>query len=154
MNVRALPVVPHSAEGIAPDEALKQVWCELAGHAEKASDSPVDTLNRLVDKHFRSRFENEPREIPTFHEQNVGARFDWWSTEALNSLWLGHQRATPGGLKIPPMTFVNLPVIVLQIDALACLIDGNNRINKRLADGLPEPHPVYLLHKARDAASK
>ncbi len=50
----------------------------------------------------------------------------------------------PGG-QAAPTAIINLPVIVLRLDALDCLMDGTTRINKRIADGVPEPHPVYRL---------
>ena len=132
-----------SAEMLNPDDALRQVWFQLAAHTHRGH-STVDTLNRLLVKHFMNRFADEERAGPALCEDDLGARLEWWSTQALGALWRGHQRTMPGGTTPDPI-FLNLPVIVLRLDALDCLIDGNNRVNKRIADGVAEPHPVYLL---------
>ncbi len=137
-------VTADSAEAPSPGEALRQVWYQLTAHS-LPGHSPVDTLNRLLTKHFNARFPNiDLITPPTLHSQDLRAPLEWWSTPKLTSLWLAHQRDMPGGPGAPE-GFINLPVIVLRLDALDCLIDGNTRINKRIADSVPEPHPVYFL---------
>ena len=98
----------------------------------------------MLSKHFKNRLVDEQRAAPALRETVLSARLEWWSTRAPNSLWRGHQRTMPGGTVAGPM-ITNLPVIVLRLDALDCLIVGNNRVNKRIADGVTEPHPVYLF---------
>ena len=130
-------------DALSSDDALRQAQLQLVGHAHEGH-SPVDTLNRLLTKHFNTRFSEEPRSAPVLTEEHIMARLEWWSTEGLDALWRGHQRATPGG-PLQGSMILELPVVVLRLGELDCLIDGNNRVNRRIVEGAAEPHPVYLL---------
>jgi hypothetical protein len=135
LDAGAVVIAPHSTEEIAGHEVLEQVWFELAGHADPPSHLPIDTLNRLVGKHFTSRFADEPREIPTFCEYDIRARLEWWSTDEVTALWLGHERATPGRDR-ERSVYIHLPVLILPVGSNDCLIDGANRINRYFPDRL------------------
>ena len=147
-SLKSTSVPTDSVEMISTDDAFNQVWLQLAFHTHPGH-SPLDTLNRLLTKHFEKRFEGEQREPPTLHEEHLKVRFEWWPTQAIDSLWRGHQRTRSRiAFRIPMI--INLPVIVLNLGVLDCVIDGNTRINKRIADSVPEPHRIYLLeYRAR-----
>jgi len=131
-----------------PDEELgRQIWIQLTGH-NKRQDNAVDTLNRIIIKHFKTRFQDEARVPPILTQDNLRFELEWWSTEELSSLWRGHQRKVPGAIETNPSgspSLIRLPIVVLRLHNLDCLMDGTTRINKRLADKVAEPHPVYAI---------
>ncbi len=145
VSTRRRSIMIDSAEMLSADDALRQVWFQLVKHTH-LGHSPIDTLTRLLVKHFGKRFADEERAAPTLCGEELGARLELWSTQALGPLWRYHQRTMPGG-PAPTVIMLNIPVVVLRLNALDCLIDGNNRINKRMADDVKEPHPVYLLER-------
>ena len=130
------------ANSLSPDDALRQVWCQLAGHTW-SGHSTVNTLNRLIAEDFEKRCIQTP---PTFTKEAVEAMLVWWPTYEVSSLAPGHERETSKALDNKP-ALIDLPVVVLRLDALDCVIDGSTRINRRLKDSVPEPHPVYLISR-------
>ena len=135
-------LIPNDCpEEVSSDEAIRQVWFQLAGHDDNGY-SPVDTLNRLLRKHLCSR--GEKRAAPTLSEDDVKASLVWWTTQKLDSLWRGHECVEWRNPQMNPR-FIDLPVLVLRLKTIDCVIDGTTRINRRISDGGAGPHPVYLL---------
>lgn len=135
-------VTANSKNRLSADNALLQVWYALAGHTDPRH-TPLETLNRLVRKHFKVRFTEEIIKPAKFRKDGISALLEWWSTRRLDSLWRMHDRISPGE---GDPTVIDQPVVVVRIGSHDCLIDGNTRINLRMTNDVPEPHPVYLLH--------
>lgn len=137
----------RDAHNLSEADIIDQLFYQLAGHCNPGH-SPIDTLNRLVQKHFQGRF-NKPYSGPTLIEEALKAEFQWWSTADLTQLWRGHNRINPG-----PYTedddprksqLLTVPVALLRLGDVLCVADGNNRINRWLEDEIVEPRPCYLV---------
>ena len=126
------PITISPPQKIGPTDAFRQTWIQLVGHT-KPGHSTVDTLNRLLVKHFHNRFSGEQRLPPVLQERDITVRFEWLPTQEAAALWRGHRRDTPGGPNMDPM-IVHLPVVIARIGPLDYLIDGNTRINQRIIE--------------------
>ena len=131
---------------------LGQGWRQIFGHALHGHTGG-DTLNRLLKKHFENRFGVDCTPPPTLTSANIGSSLEQWTTDDIAALVIGHDRERPGAT-IASQFAIYLPIVVLRLGDDHWLIDGNNRVNKRRRDAIPEPHPVYLWEVASSDSSK
>ncbi len=117
---------------------LDKTWAMLAHHA-KGTDTPQDTLLRLFAKHLNNRFGWVLSKA--LADGTLETRLEDWTTPQLAVLWRAHGRTAVAGPS-------DAPIIVLRIDDLDFLIDGNTRVNKRAADGAAGTYPVIVLEAA------
>ena len=145
----------RDAHNLSEADIIDQLFYQLAGHCDPGH-SPIDTLNRLVKKHFRDRL-NTTYPGPILIEANLKASFQWWSTADLKQLRRGHDRINAG-----PWTkdddprkalLLTVPVALLQLSDVLCVADGNNRINKWLEDNIAELHPCYFIEAIQPTAN-
>jgi hypothetical protein len=137
----------QQTSGSVHDSAINQVWYQLVGHGQ-IQHTPVETLNRLLEKAFARHYQDAPRAVPKIKEDQITSRLELWTTQQILSLRRFHDRDQPGS-SLPADEIRELlprmPVIVLRVDGNDYMIDGTTRTNRRLAEGYSEPHPVYLL---------
>jgi len=132
----------------ADAEAWALVEGELSHHA-KAGDGWIETLNRLWRKNrFVTSLDGVLKlafEPPVLTREMLSATRERWPLERLAPLVHAdaHGRARP---KVD-----ELPVLVLEWRGRHFLIDGLNRINRRVRTRDPGPHEVIVIH-ARTAA--
>lgn len=137
-------VVFHK-EGTAPGDADAWAIVEAElGHHAKPGHGWVETLNRLWRKNrFVTsldgvlKLESEP---PLLTREMLSVRRERWPLERLAALLHpdAHGRAQPKK--------DDLPVIVLDWQGRHFLIDGLNRVNRRVRKGEPGPHEVIVIH--------
>ena len=110
-------------------------------------------LNRLLKKHSTRRFGEGSLPPPALEPENIGSNLEEWNTADIAALWRGHDRERPGAV-IAAQFAIYLPIVVLRLGDDHWLMDGNNRVNKRLREANLEPHPVYLWEVASTDKSK
>jgi hypothetical protein len=128
----------------ADEQALwDEVTGQLAFHARPGHDW-LDTLNRLWRK---NRFvlsldgvlklDTPPSELT---REMLSVRGERWPLERLAPLVHpdAHDRARPKR--------DDRPVLLLEWRGRHFLIDGINRINRRMREGQPGPHAVIVIH--------
>jgi hypothetical protein len=125
-------------------DAWAIVEAELGHHAKPGHD-PIDTLNRLWRKNrFVTSLDGMLKlaaEPPVLTRAMLAARRERWPLERLASLVHedAHGRARPKRDE--------LPVIVLEWGGRPYLIDGLNRVNRRVRSRDAGPHEVILIHE-------
>jgi predicted N-acetyltransferase YhbS len=131
--------------GSGGDEAWALVEAELRHHA-KPGDDWIATLNRLWRKNrFVTsldgvlKLEAEP---PVLTREALSVTHERWPLERLAPLL--HPDAH--GRRKPKKD--DLPILVLEWKGRHFLIDGLNRVNRRMRDRDPGPHAVIVIHAA------
>jgi hypothetical protein len=128
----------------ADSEAWQLVESELGYHRRKPTHDWVDTLNRLWRKNcFVMSLDgvlklDEPP--PVLTREMLSVTRERWPLERLAPLLHpdAHGRAKPKR--------DDLPVLVLEWRGSHFLIDGINRVNRRVRDRSPGPHDVIVIH--------
>lgn len=131
---------------------LGQGWRQIFGHAQ-SGHTGGDTLNRLLKKHSARRFGENSPSPPTLEPESIGSKLEEWDTADIAALWRGHERERPGAI-IAAQFAIYLPIVVLRLGDDHWLMDGNNRVNKRMQQAVPGPHPVYLWEAASSDSSE
>ncbi len=125
------------------EESWAIVRSELGFHQRPAHDW-IDTLNRLWRKNrFVMSMDGMlklPEKPPVLTREMLSVSHEHWPLERLAALVHpdAHDRARPK--RDEP------PIIVLEWSGQHYLIDGINRINRRVRDRLPGPHDVIVIH--------
>ena len=123
------------------------VTCQLDFHRRKPGHSWVDTLNRLWRKNrFVMSMDGMlklPESPPVLTRDMLSVSREQWPLEKLAPLLHpdAHNRARPKK--------DDLPILVLEWSGRHYLIDGINRINRRVREGSPGPHEVIVIHGRR-----
>ena len=125
-------------------ETWAQVTSQLDFHQRRPTDTWIDTLNRLWRKNrFVMTMDGmlrlpEPPPVLTPGMLSVSAAK--WPLEKLAPLVHpdAHDRARPKR--------DDLPILILEWAGAYFLIDGINRINRRMRDREPGPHDVIVIH--------
>ena len=129
--------------GESDEEAWQLVESEL-GHHQRPGHDWVDTLNRLWRKNrFVMSMDGVlklDREPPVLTREMLSVSREHWPLERLAPLVHAdaHDRRRPKR--------DDLPVLVLEWQGRHYLIDGLNRVNRRVRERLPGPHEVIVIH--------
>jgi hypothetical protein len=122
-------------------------WDEMTGQLDfhnKPGDAWIDTLNRLWRK---NRFVTSLDGVlklaespPVLTREMLSVSRERWPLERLAALAHpdAHGRARPKRDE--------RPILLLEWKGRHYLIDGTNRVNRRLREGLPGPHDVLVIH--------
>ena len=123
------------ADGSANDALFDEV-CDLlqAGHRKKPHHTPLDTINRLFDKHLKEKpdlAENAPRltSANTVVIRETKPKVDF------------AKLAHPIGEKRD----ADFPLVIVRYRGVDCLLDGNHRCRAWKADSDTTPHTAYVL---------
>jgi hypothetical protein len=125
------------------EAAWRMVESEL-GHHQRPGHDWLDTLNRLWRKNrFVMSMDGVlklDREPPVLTREMLSLSRERWPLERLAPLVHpdAHDRRRPKR--------DDLPVLVLEWQGRHYLIDGLNRINRRVRERLPGPHEVIVIH--------
>ncbi len=131
----------------ADEEAWLQLQHQLEFHRRKPAHAWIDTLNRLWRKNrFVMSMDGVlklPEQPPVLTRDMLWVSRERWSLERLAPLVHpdAHDRARPKR--------DDLPILVLEWSGRHFLIDGINRINRRMRERLPGPHDVIVMHGIR-----
>lgn len=137
---------PKEVTAPADADAWAVVEAEL-GHHAKPGDDWIETLNRLWRKNrFVTslddvlKLESEP---PRLTREMLSVRRERWPLERLAPLLHpdAHGRARPKK--------DDLPILVLEWQGRHFLIDGLNRVNRRVRSGEPGPHEVIVIQGSK-----
>ena len=126
------------------EEAWAVVRSQLEFHQRKPAHDWIDTLNRLWRKNrFVMSMDGmlKLREVPpVLTREMLSVSREQWPLEKLAPLVHpdAHDRARPKK--------DGLPILVLEWSGRHYLIDGINRINRRVREGSPGPHEVVVIH--------
>ena len=129
---------------MSADAATWALVEDALGHHAKAGDGAIDTLNRLWRKNrFVTSLDGVLKldaEPPVLTREMLSATRERWPLERLAPLVHpdAHGRARPKK--------DDLPVLVLEWRGRHFLIDGLNRVNRRLRAREPGPHEVIVIH--------
>ncbi len=110
-------------------------------HPEWGDRSPLDVFNRLLAKHIRPAGWTKNTHLNIRQEQ-IAARQELWSTEALAKLPRGH--ASSVGVDVP------CPIVIAEYQGVLRLLDGNHRVNRWVEKGVARSHEVNILTIAGD----
>lgn len=128
-------------------DATGKLWvevCEILKWHNHGSDSCIDTLNRLWQKHVEVRGPNGETllHVPALSEHMLTVRVEHWSLEQLVSLTRSHGRDRP--LAFPP-------IVIFHWFDRDFLVDGTTRINFWSKTGNAGPHAVFrIMARPRD----
>jgi hypothetical protein len=129
---------------VSPEE---HAWIVVEGelcHHGKPGHGWLDTLNRLWRKNrFVTSLDGVLKldeEPPVLTREMLSVTAERWPLERLAPLLHpdAHGRARPKR--------DDLPVLVLEWRGRYFLIDGINRLNRRVREGDPGPHDVIVIH--------
>lgn len=127
--------------------AWESVQSQLDFHRRKPAHTWIDTLNRLWRKNRFVMSEDGvlklPQKPPVLTAAMLSVSSESWPLERLAPLVHpdAHARRRPKRDE--------LPILVLEWGDRHFLIDGINRINRRIRDREAGPHEVIVIH-ARD----
>jgi hypothetical protein len=126
------------------DQAWRLVESELGFHRRKPTHDWIDTLNRLWRKNRfvmsmdgMLKLEEPP---PVLTRAMLSVTRERWPLERLAPLVHpdAHDRARPKR--------DDLPILVLEWRGRHFLIDGINRVNRRVRERSQGPHDVIVIH--------
>lgn len=110
-------------------------FAEALQYHRNGNDGPDETLIRLVRQHCQFRLVDPVEVAPA--EGRLTVREEVWPVRKLQKLWLAHDRSKPRKFEGP--------LIVLRVNGVDALIDGNNRCRKLLQDGGAASWPVLIV---------
>ena len=128
----------------AEEEDWALVRSQLAFHQRKPAHDWIDTLNRLWRKNrFVMSMDGMlklPEKPPVLTREMLSVSRERWTLGQLAPLVHpdSHDRARPKR--------DDLPIIVLEWSRQYYLIDGINRINRRVREKVAGPHDVIVIH--------
>jgi hypothetical protein len=125
------------AQSIDPlfDQTLTYLRSHL--HPEWGDREPMDVFNRLMAKHIRPGGWTANTHMNIFPHQ-VRSRREQWGIDRLGQLRRGH----PGVAN--PRTRLDGPIVIVEYEGAARLLDGNHRINTWVAMGDSALHDVHI----------
>ncbi len=126
------------------EDTWLQVQNQLEFHRRKPAHGWIDTLNRLWRKNryvmSMDGVLKLPEQPPILTREMLSVSRECWPLERLAPLVHAdaHDRARPKR--------DDLPILVLEWSGRHFLIDGINRINRRVRERRPGPHDVIVIH--------
>ncbi len=131
-------------ETASDTEAWAQITNQLDFHRRRPTHTWIDTLNRLWRKNrFVMTMDGIlrlPEPPPVLTREMLSVSAAKWPLDQLAPLVHpdAHDRARPKR--------DDLPILILEWTGAYFLIDGINRINRRVRDRDPGPHDVIVIH--------